>query len=316
MHHHNPSLRFDPRFDAAIQTARQDQDACRALLHERWLGLARLHLISLKADLDALRQDLIARRKPAYPAPLMGAAPPSRKYSPDQPRLPGGQSGGGQWTSGGGDGLVGSVLKTLETWDWQQNDGTATIVVSEADLPKLCLSILDWLGPGAIQQNSPKDAIQFFSADRTRCIRFDITPATSHRKPPHINIEPGERHIWMKGLALKDYVNWNSMEPTFNRQMSRIITTMNNMAVFLREQGHVQEAISVLEALSWGDETYETGDYAYQLGLCHESLGNLAEARAFFEIALRENPATPGRLEAVKRLSASESGLVQPSTHR
>jgi hypothetical protein len=102
MHHHNPSLRFDPRFDAAIQTARQDQDTWRAFLHERWLGLARLHLISLKADLDALRQDLIARRKPAYPAPLMGAAPPSRKYSPDQPRLPGGQSGGGQWTSGAG----------------------------------------------------------------------------------------------------------------------------------------------------------------------------------------------------------------------
>lgn len=113
-------------------------------------------------------------------------------------------------------------------------------------------------------------------------------------------------------MALGNDIDWLSMEPTFNRRMSRIITTMNNMAVFLREQGHVHEGIAVLEALSWGDETYETGDYAYQLGLCHESLGNLAEARTFFEIALRENPGMPGRREAVERLAAGQAG----SEHR
>jgi hypothetical protein len=110
-------------------------------------------------------------------------------------------------------------------------------------------------------------------------------------------------------MALGNNINWLTMEPTINRQMSRIITTMNNVAVFLREHGHVREAIAVLEALSWGDETYETGDYAYQLGLCHESLGSLAEARTFFEIALRENPGMPGRREAVERLATDGDGL-------
>jgi hypothetical protein len=33
--------------------------------------------------------------------PLGSFRPPTRKYSPDQPRLPAGQSGGGQWTNGG-----------------------------------------------------------------------------------------------------------------------------------------------------------------------------------------------------------------------
>jgi hypothetical protein len=31
------------------------------------------------------------------------------KYGPDQPRVPGGQTGGGQWTSGGGGGGGGNV---------------------------------------------------------------------------------------------------------------------------------------------------------------------------------------------------------------
>lgn len=118
MHHVHPPLRFDPRFDAAFQRARQDENAGRAFLHERWLGLTRLHLISLKADVEALRQDLIARRKPASPAPLTGAAPPSRKYSPDQPRRPGGQSGGGQWTSGGGGSSSASASPRVADIAW------------------------------------------------------------------------------------------------------------------------------------------------------------------------------------------------------
>lgn len=127
MHHVHPSLRFDPRFDAAFQRARRDENAGRAFLHERWLGLTRLHLISLKADVEALRQDLIARRKPANPAPLTGASSPSRKYSPDQPRRPGGQSGGGQWTSGGGVGEASSQPLTIGSrtdGDIAANDGT------------------------------------------------------------------------------------------------------------------------------------------------------------------------------------------------
>ncbi len=47
------------------------------------------------ADLASIRRDLAALR-------LGLAAIVARKYDPDQPRLPAGQSGGGQWTDGGG----------------------------------------------------------------------------------------------------------------------------------------------------------------------------------------------------------------------
>ena len=100
-----------------------------------------------------------------------------------------------------------------------------------------------------------------------------------------------------------DDTHWETMEPTPNRRMSRIITTSANLAQFLRENGHIDEAIEVLLALSWGDETFETGNYAYDLGLCYEAKGKLAEALCYFEIALRENPGVLGRKEAVERLT-------------
>ncbi len=89
--HQPPPL--DPRFEAGFQLARRAEEAHRQFLHDQWQGLVRLELLSLKADLAALQRDL-ARRRDAAP-------PPARKYSPDQPRLPAGQSGGGQWTGGG-----------------------------------------------------------------------------------------------------------------------------------------------------------------------------------------------------------------------
>ncbi len=50
------------------------------------------------ADLASIRRDLAALR-------LGLAAIVARKYDPDQPRLPAGQSGGGQWTDESGDGV-------------------------------------------------------------------------------------------------------------------------------------------------------------------------------------------------------------------
>lgn len=47
-------------------------------------------------------------------------------------------------------------------------------------------------------------------------------------------------------------VNWSAMEPTFNRKMSRIFSTMDQVAEFLRLQGYIHEAIEVLDAMSWG----------------------------------------------------------------
>ncbi|MCA3633726.1 MAG: tetratricopeptide repeat protein [Methylobacterium sp.] len=72
----------------------------------------------------------------------------------------------------------------------------------------------------------------------------------------------------------------------------------------LIEAGRFDEAIEALKALSWGDETYENGDYAFDLALCYEAKGDFPQALRYFEIALRENPPVPGRAGAVERLKA------------
>ena len=122
------------------------------------------------------------------------------KYADDQPRVPAGSPDGGQWTSGGvAISTPGEMFQELSLWTALGDFSRALVFqVAAADLPKLTGSILEWLGPGAIQLNSPNGAVQFMSADRVKQIRFDITPETSHGLKPHINVEPGGRHIWVK----------------------------------------------------------------------------------------------------------------------
>lgn len=105
-------------------------------------------------------------------------------------------------------------------------------------------------------------------------------------------------------MPLGTEVRWNEMEPTPNRRLSRVYSILASVAPFLRMHGHIDEAIEALNALSWGDETYECGDYAFELGLCYEAKGELPEALRYFEIALRENPPVLGRREAVERVKA------------
>lgn len=95
-----PQRHLDPRFDAGFLLARQDDLASQAFAHERWRGAILLQLVSLKSDLDHYRQDL-RRQRGALPMPCRARFPDSLKYNPDQPRRPAGESGGGQWTSGG-----------------------------------------------------------------------------------------------------------------------------------------------------------------------------------------------------------------------
>jgi tetratricopeptide (TPR) repeat protein len=76
----------------------------------------------------------------------------------------------------------------------------------------------------------------------------------------------------------------------------------------LLECGRFDEAIEALQALSWGDETYECGDYAFELGLCYEAKGDLPQALHYYEIALRENPPVAGRAATVERLRFALSG--------
>ncbi|AZO80263.1 MULTISPECIES: hypothetical protein [unclassified Bosea (in: a-proteobacteria)] len=70
--------------------------------HWHEIVLLRRRLVSLKAQTRLLRHEL------------------ARKYNPDQPRVPAGSEGGGQWTSGGGGGDP-----TLTGTDWLGDLGNA-----------------------------------------------------------------------------------------------------------------------------------------------------------------------------------------------
>ncbi len=66
------------------------------------------------------------------------------------------------------------------------------------DLDSLAMRIIDWLGPNARRHDSPSGAPQWMSHDNSRLIRFDISPRSAGRQPPHINMEPGGKHIYLK----------------------------------------------------------------------------------------------------------------------
>ena len=83
-------------------------DRLEALASERaaeWERVGKAAFLTLDEQREALgygpapKEALFAKRDLAL----------ERRYSPDQPRVPAGSSGGGQWTSGGGGGLSGSV---------------------------------------------------------------------------------------------------------------------------------------------------------------------------------------------------------------
>lgn len=79
-------------------------------------------------------------------------------------------------------------------WSYALNSPLMKVDPTGLDLAD---DILNWLGPGSLCIPSPNGATQFMSADRSRIIRFDITPRTSHGMGPHINIEPGRKHIML-----------------------------------------------------------------------------------------------------------------------
>jgi hypothetical protein len=124
-----------------------------------------------------------------------------RKYRPDQPRIPRGSPFGGQWTSDGLSADPFNIESLLDEYGWIASSDGLLFDVAAADIPTLADAVMGWLGPGAFQRNSPNGAIQFFSADMSRHIRFDISPTTSHGLRPHINVFPpigGRDHLWLK----------------------------------------------------------------------------------------------------------------------
>lgn len=75
-----------------------------------------------------------------------------------------------------------------------------------------------------------------------------------------------------------------------NVKIGKVFTKLANVAHYLRDAGHVDEAISCLETLAYGDETYDCGDYAFELGLCYLKKNDPQKANEYFKIAVEQNP--------------------------
>lgn len=137
----HPSRAFDPRFEVGFQIEQAHAFDSKLMAIRRELALARFTLDRRKVET----------------ARLLAEA----KYSPDQPRVPAGNPAGGQWTGGFAADPF-NIDSLLSQWGSLAADGGLLFEVAAADIPSLTQSIMDWLGPGAFQQNSPNGAIQFF----------------------------------------------------------------------------------------------------------------------------------------------------------
>ena len=93
------------------------------------------------------------------------------------------------------------------------------------------------------------------------------------------------------------------MDKATARRLSRITTKLNNVVVFLREHNHLAEAISCLDVLTENDSSFEAGEYAYEYGLCYEKLGETERAKAYLQIAIRQNPAVTRFQDALSMIT-------------
>jgi len=66
---------------------------------DRYDAYRRRELLRLRRSLNRIQDEVLLLRRD------IAAGKYAHKYNPDQPRVPAGSSGGGQWTSGGGGGL-------------------------------------------------------------------------------------------------------------------------------------------------------------------------------------------------------------------
>lgn len=93
----------------------------------------------------------------------------------------------------------------------------------------------------------------------------------------------------------------------FLKKTGKVFTQLTNVSIFLRENGFAEKAIECLLVLANGDPTYETGAYAYEIGLCYEVLGQSDEATRYFAIAVEQNPGV-----SEFRIAAQRHGLTLP----
>ena len=91
----------------------------------------------------------------------------------------------------------------------------------------------------------------------------------------------------------------------FRIKIGLVFSELANVGTFLREHGHYERAIRVFLLLSKGDDTFEAGSYAYELGLCYEKMRDRSNAERYFTIAARENPSIPEYNEALSRMKSA-----------
>jgi tetratricopeptide (TPR) repeat protein len=88
----------------------------------------------------------------------------------------------------------------------------------------------------------------------------------------------------------------------FNKKLSAVFTQLARAGQALREAGLTEDAIKCFEALSTGDETFESGSYAFDLAICYEQLGEINKAKEYIAIAMRENPSIYSDAEETQRI--------------
>lgn len=90
----------------------------------------------------------------------------------------------------------------------------------------------------------------------------------------------------------------------FRLWSGKIITQLLNTGHFLVDIGQFDQAIACFETLSWGDDSYENGDYAFGFGRAFEGKGDLAKALEWYRIAFENNPPIPGFRAGIERVTA------------
>ena len=89
----------------------------------------------------------------------------------------------------------------------------------------------------------------------------------------------------------------------WHRKLGKIFTRLHSVGHFLIAQGFFDEALKCFEDLSYNDDTYECGDYAYGIGLCYEGKGDLEKALEWLRIAYVNNPPVWTFSESIERVT-------------
>jgi tetratricopeptide (TPR) repeat protein len=95
--------------------------------------------------------------------------------------------------------------------------------------------------------------------------------------------------------AVLDSDDWHA-------KVGEVYTRLHNTAHYLVDHGHYDQAIRCFESLSLGDDSYETGDYAYGIGRAYEGKGEIKTALDWYRIAHELNSPIPEFSDGILRM--------------